>query len=509
MMMNSAVRLLDRAAEKWPDKIYTDDEYGTLTFGQTRTMARRAAAGLLRLGLDTVRPALVVLPRCGECVACFMAVLYTGNPYAPAAVDAPLSRLQKIIQNLRPGVVITTAEKRGDFEKLELYGAGVVDWEELKNAAPDDRAVDARLDNAIDTDPAYIIYTSGSTGTPKGVTVAGRSVLDYARWVTETFSFGENSVMGAQAPFYFDNSVHDIYGALYAGARLVLIPEKLLMFPSKIPEFLVEKGCTSVFWVPTVMINIANSGVLGTVPMPRLKLVSFAGEVMPNAPLNVWRQAHPDCAYANLYGPTEITDVCIYYVVDRAFADSEPLPIGRACRNMRALILTEDGRLAQQGEQGEICLVGTGVALGYWNAPELTEKVFVQNPLHSRYHETIYRSGDLGWVNDRGEIIYAGRMDSQIKVKGNRIELGEVECAAMCVPGVENACALFDAGKQQIVLAVESGQTYTLRRFNLEMKKYVPAYMLPARLEVMRALPLNANRKIDRVLLRRTLLEEN
>ena len=149
------------------------------------------------------------------------------------------------------------------------------------------------------------------------------------------------------------------------------------------------------------------------------------------------------------------------------------------------------------------------MALGYWNAPELTEKVFVQNPLQNRYHERIYRSGDLGWINDRGEVIYAGRMDSQVKVKGNRIELGEVECAAMCVPGVKNACALFDAMEQKIVLAVESNQDYVLRRFNLEMKKFVPAYMLPSRLVVMQALPLNANRKIDRVQLRRTLLEGN
>lgn len=509
MMMNSAVQLLERAAAKWPDRVYTDDENGTLTFGQMRALARRAGAGLLRQGLEPVRPALVVLPRGGECVACFMAVLYTGNPYAPAAVDAPLSRLQKIIDNLRPGIVITTPEKQAELETLERYGAPVVQWPALRNAQPDEDAVNRRLDTVIDTDPAYIIYTSGSTGTPKGVTVAGRSVVDYARWVTETFGFGPQSVMGAQAPFYFDNSVHDIYGALYAGAQLVLIPEKLLLFPSKLPGFLAEKGCTSVFWVPTVMINIANSGVLDEAALPQLKLVSFAGEVMPNAPLNVWRRAHPDCTYANLYGPTEITDVCIYYVVDRPFEDSEPLPIGRSCRNMRALILTEDGKAAAPGQQGEICLVGTGVALGYWNAPEITRKVFVQNPLHSRYHEMIYRSGDLGWVNDRGEIIYAGRMDSQIKVKGNRIELGEVECAAMCVPGVKNACALFDAEKQQIVLAVESDTAHTLRRFNLEMKKHVPAYMLPARLEVMAALPLNANRKIDRVLLKKTLLEGN
>ena len=265
---------------------------------------------------------------------------------------------------------------------------------------------------------------------------------------------------------------------------------------------------TSIFWVPTVMINVANSGALEGHPLPRLKNVAFCGEVMPNTQLNIWRKALPDCQYANLYGPTEITDVCCYYRVDRPFADHESLPIGRACENMRVRILTDEGREAAVGETGELCVLGSGVALGYWNNPEQTAKAFVPNPL-SPWPERMYRTGDLARWGEDGLIYFLGRKDSQIKLKGNRIELGEIEAAAMCVPGVENACALFDAERERIVLFVEGGGGLSLRKMNLALKQYIPQYMLPGKLVAMDRLPHTANDKIDRVALRATLKEED
>ena len=229
---------------------------------------------------------------------------------------------------------------------------------------------------------------------------------------------------------------------------------------------------------------------------------------MPNAQLNLWRKALPQCTYANLYGPTEISDVCCYYVVDREFADSDPLPIGKACENMRIHLITEDGREAQTGEQGEICVIGSGVGLGYWNAPELTEKAFTRNPLQKNVPQSMYRTGDLAVRTEEGLILFRGRKDSQIKLRGNRIELGEIESAAMCIDGVENCCAVLDEEKQQIVLFLETEQNFLLRKFNLELKGYVPNYMLPGRLVCMPKLPHTANDKIDRVRLKASLKEE-
>jgi len=505
MIMNSAVRLLDRAAERWPERCAVEDENRSLTYRAYREVSRQVGSGLLAAGCGR-RPVVVYLPKSADMLTVFMGTLYAGGPYVPVDVNIPLARLEKIADSVRPGAVVTNAALASRLEGADLHGAKVCLYEDLA-ASPVEEALESITAAVVDTDPIYVMYTSGSTGTPKGVTIPHRGILDYAVWVTETFGYDETTVMANQAAFYFDNSTFDIYGCLRCGGKLLLIPEALLLYPGKLPAYLAEQKVTSIFWVPTVMIAVANSGALEGMDLPDLRTVAFCGEVMPNTQLNVWRRCLPGRTFANLYGPTEITDVCCYYIVDRPFADSDPLPIGRACENMRVVLLTEDGREAGPGEQGELCVIGTGVALGYWNAPELTERAFILNPLSPGCSERMYRTGDLAMWGEDGLLRFLGRLDNQIKLRGRRIELGEVEAGAMCVEGVENACAVFDQEKQEIVLFVESRRQFALRKFNLELKKLIPSYMLPGRLVVLEALPHTANDKIDRVALKGSLKE--
>lgn len=510
--LNSAVRLLDKAAEKYNDKTAIADEWGEISFAELQKQGKSVGTAIINADAEGYMPSpvMVYLKKSISCIVCFMGAMYSANPYVPTAYDMPANRIQKIVDSLQGrGHIITDANGLETLKTMDIPETiSIHIYEEIIKTEADNALVEKTLSSAIDTDPIYIMFTSGSTGAPKGVTVPHRGVIDYAMWVAKTFGIDETSVLGNQAPFYFDNSIFDIYSCLLTGAKMVIIPETLFMFPVKLPEFVRDNDITTIFWVPTVMINVANSGVLSEIELPKLENVVFCGEVMPNTQLNIWRKAQPHCTYANLYGPTEISDVCTYYIADRPFKDSDPLPIGRACENMRIIILNEQNEIAKTNEQGEICVIGTGVSLGYWNNLEITQKAFMQNPVNPYYEERIYRTGDLAFIDDEGLIIYLGRKDNQVKVKGNRIELGEIENAAMCVDGVKGACAVFDENKQQIVLFVESQTDFKLRKMNLELKKYIPNYMLPSGLIVMDKFPHTANDKIDRVTLKNSLKTE-
>lgn len=502
---NSAVCLLDRACEKYPNKTAVVDEWGEITFLQLKQRAMRVASFLLKNKNNSKAPVVVYMKKSIECIVSFMAVLYSGRAYVPVASDMPLNRVKKITDNLNPSYIIADEQRMEILKQSENMSENAVLFSEAERCVADEEKIKNVLDCVIDTDPIYIMYTSGSTGDPKGVTVSHKGVIDYVTWTKTEFGFSENDIFGNQAPFYFDNSIFDIYGCLICGATMVIIPEVLFNFQNKLPEYVKEKKITVIFWVPTILINVANSGALDECEMTDLKKVLFCGEVMPNTQLNIWRKHYPNLMYANLYGPTEITDVCTYYIVDRPFENSEPLPIGRACKNMRTYIITEDGNAAKPNEIGELCVSGTGVSLGYYNNKEITDKVFIQNPFNPYYAERLYRTGDLVYETEDGLIMYVGRMDSQIKINGNRVELGEIENAAMCIEGVSGAVAALDSEKNAIALFLETKNDYKLRHINLELKKHIPKYMLPGELFLLEKFPHTPNDKIDRVSLKKML----
>lgn len=501
-MRNSAVCLLEAAYRRRPQGAALEDEAQCLTYEALRESARRVGAGLLRHSQSSA-PVMVYLPKSVGMVQGFYGTLYAGRAYVPTDSAAPKARLGRILSNLRPSAVITNETLSKNLEGLDLGGASVLLIDDLLKSEPDDDAVDRALAGVIDADPIYIMYTSGSTGEPKGVTIPHRGVLHFADWAAETFHWDEDTVIANQAPLYFDVSVMDVYGALRCAGKLILTPEVLFRFPLKLPEFLRDKDVTSIYWVPTVMIRVANSGALDEIKMPKLRTVCFAGEVMPNLQLNVWRRALPQCSFANLYGPTE-TDVCTAYLVDREFSDQEPLPIGTALPNMRVVLVNEKGDVS---DEGEICVSASGILLGYRGNPELTERATLRLELLPGCPQRFYRTGDLGRYNERGELMFLGRKDGQIKLRGNRIELGEVENAGRMIEGVKNACALFDREAQEIVLFAETDEAFAERAFLRAMRKFIPAYMIPSRAVFMPALPHNANDKIDRVKLKQILEE--
>ena len=277
-----------------------------------------------------------------------------------------------------------------------------------------------------------------------------------------------------------------------------MIPKTYFTFPIKLVEFLNERKINTIYWVPSALAIVSNWNVFDFARPEHLQKTLFAGEVMPVKHLNYWRRYLPDCLYANLFGPTETTDICSFYVVDRNFADSESLPIGRACDNCDTFLLTEEEtRASRAGEEGEIVVRGSFLADGYYNEPEKTAAVFTQNPLNTAFPERIYRTGDLARLNEKGEFIYISRKDFQIKRMGYRIELGEIEAAAGSIEKVKSAAALYDADTGRILVIYEGSIKDTDEVLQQTADK-VPPYMRPDEVIRIKQMPYNANGKIDR-----------
>ena len=407
---------------------------------------------------------------------------------------------------LKPALIVSdrkSAEKlleNGISEDMILYLEDIDFQQNNKDSS-------MYLNRIIDTDLAYVFFTSGSTGVPKGVAITQRSIIDYIDWAAEEFSIDENVKIANQAPFYFDNSILDIYLCMSCGATLYIPPEMYYAFQAKLLAYLEEKKITFIFWVPSALVGSANSGLLERFDLSAIKKVLFCGEVMPNRHLNIWRRVLPEAEFANLYGPTEITDVCSFFRVNREFADDDPLPIGKACRNTEIMLLDDENCLiTEPDKKGELCVRGTSLSVGYYANEEKTSVAFVQNPLNPYYEEKIYRTGDLAHYNEFGEIMFDGRKDFQIKHMGYRIELGEIETAILSMEEIDNACCLYDEEHKRIVSVFQSKQGIDGLAIRKRLMSILPKYMIPSEYFAVEKMPLNDNGKINRKQLKNDLL---
>lgn len=506
-MNNSIIPWLDKTAARFPDNTAFVDENRSYTYGEVRQRALSIAHCIEAVLPGGKHPVAVYMEKSADMLVAYLGIAYSGNFYSPIATDMPAARAEKILETLKPAMFISTRKYQEDIgggRKIDFDGRTMC-IEDITGENVGAAEAEHFAHRILDTDLLYVLFTSGSTGTPKGVAITHRSVIDYIDWVTETFAITEYDSFGNQAPFYFDNSILDIYSAVKTGASLYIIPGDLFAQPVKLLEYLAEKRITTIFWVPSAMIMVSrlkafrNVDVSGT-----LKRILFCGEVMPNKQLNIWRKYLPDAVYANLYGPTEITDACTYFLVDREFDDDEPLPIGKPMRNTEILVLDDkDELVTEPGKTGELCVRGTSLAVGYYNNPEKTAAAFVQNPLQTAYEEKIYRTGDLVKYNDSHELIYLSRKDFQIKHMGHRIELGEIETAVSSFDEISMCCCLYDEKRSKIVLFLET--EISKSEINQRLRDLVPDYMLPGKVVCLEELPLNANGKIDRVKLKEYL----
>lgn len=500
--MTNVLAYLEHSAQLFPNKTAFADIDEAVTYSELVSRAKSIGTALLKAGKGG-EGVPVFLAKSVRAVSVFMGAVYAGCFYSMMDVKQPAARLGKILETLDSGFLVTDRAHLQEAKELAAFAKpDILLYEDLLQTPVDEALLTKARERAIDTDPLYVNFTSGSTGVPKGVAVCHRSVIDFIDCFTELFGIDDTDVMGGQAPFDFDVSVKDIYSTLRMGATMQIIPPAYFSIPTQLLDFLIDRGVTTLIWAVSAVTLISRlHGFTYRVP-DRIKRVIFSGEVMPIKQLNIWREALPDTTFINVYGPTEITCNCTWYAVDRPYDVDEALPMGKPFPNERVFLLDESDHLVtNSGIEGEICVAGTALALGYYRNPEATAAAFVQNPLQNRYPELIYRTGDLAVYMEDGNLLFTGRKDHQIKHMGHRIELGEIEQAMNAVPEIECCCVLF---RKEKIVAFYTGDL-DKKTLAGRLKERIPDYMVPNVFRQMEQLPMNKNGKIDRKALEATL----
>ncbi len=484
-MISNILSYLEQSAKRYPNRVAVADVNSCYTYSELWEKVSRAGSIIAsRLGCIR-RPIAVFTEHKAFDILAFLSVVYSGNFYVPIDPQLPQGRIEDILNTLSPVAAVTDGDSHGVatvFTADDLLcdcNALYSNWQGLK-----------------DTDPLYVIFTSGSTGSPKGVVVSHRSVIDMAEQFTNTFSFDERSVFGNQAPFDFDVSVKDIYISLKVGGRVEILEKRLFMLPKALIERMNERQINTVIWAVPALKILSTLKAFKKIKPEFLEKIMFSGEVMPQKTIEYFMEHYPDAEFVNLYGPTEITCNCTYYRVPRG-SDTSVLAIGQPFDNCSVFLLDGE-KAAKEGETGEICVSGSCLALGYYNAPQQTVLAFVQNPLNTAYNELIYRTGDLGCMRD-GLLWFCGRKDTQIKHMGHRIELAEIELCANAAEGVCVSACIYDEESSRIVLFYQGDAE--AGKLLLHIKDKLPKYMLPNECVKVDSFAQTRTGKIDRKIL--------
>ena len=511
-----------RAAELTPQQEALRCNGQSLSYAELARRAGSLARLLLEHGVQRGDRVGIYLPKSLESHVAVYGIMLAGAAYVPLDPLAPVARTSYVIGDCGIHWLATSEEKRANLPAIleaqpELACLlGVEPGDDLAAPAiPWDQvwAGPAELPDLglTEMDLAYILYTSGSTGDPKGIMHTHRSGLAFAQWAATTYGLRADDRLSNHAPLHFDLSTLDLFAGALAGATTVIIPEAITKFPASVAKLMVDERISVWYSVPFALIQLLQRGNLAARDLSALRWVLFAGEVFPTKHLRSLMAALPGPRYSNLYGPTE-TNVCTYFHVDALPEDTdETIPIGVVCENAQGLVVDADGQPLPAGQVGELVIRGPIVMRGYWGRPDMSERGFLRHAVFPHYRDIFYRTGDLVQQRPDGNLIYLGRKDRQIKTRGYRVELDEVEVALLAHGQVEEA-AVFPVpdgdGSNLIVAAViaKAGCQLSSDLLVGHLSSRLPWYAVPATIDLTDDFPRTSTGKIDRRALRERAL---
>jgi amino acid adenylation domain-containing protein len=496
-----------------------------VTYAELEAESNRLAYSLTRNGVGRGDRVALWLPKSIESVVAIYGILKAGAAYVPIDPGAPAPRMAYIARDCSVAGLVTERERAsaveaafpdgapmrtiwyvdpGSNEAPAICNARGIAWGELSRERIDSPECPASAD-----DLAYILYTSGSTGEPKGVMLSHRNALSFVNWAADTFAISAEDRLANHAPFHFDLSVFDLYAGARAGAAIFLVSPRISAFPGAIAKQWSQQKLTVWYTTPSTLVLMLAKGGLANIDLSSLRLLLFAGEVFPAKYLRWLMELAPHVRFANLYGPTE-TNVCTWYEVSAPPEGNTPVPIGEACSNCQLHILDEDLQPVADGGAGELWVSGGTVMQGYWGRPERTAQTLKFIEPRAGVKVRAYNTGDLVRVRADSNLEFLGRRDHQIKTRGYRVELGEIESALNGHPAIDEAVVLAIPDETighrlAAVVVLKQNAELTKAQIQQHCANLLPRYMVPGTVELRSELPRTSSGKVDRQALKAML----
>lgn len=497
-------------AEKTPDHPALSFKGTELSYAELDTASNRLAHALIANGLQPGGRIGIYMHKGLELGVAIYGALKAGGIFVPLDPFMPTERLQFILNDCGIEHLVSADVMASNLAKLSgtftgcIYGidaeAGskTLSWEqigELPDAQPDVWIVDQDL--------AYIMYTSGSTGQPKGMMHSHHGSISYARWGAQHVGLTPTDRVASHAPLHFDLSIFDFFSTSQSGATVVLVPEPITKFAASWTEYIEQEQISVVFTVPFTLIEMLQRGAMEKRDLSSLRWVLFGGEPFPPKHLRAVMEKLPDVRFTNVYGPAEAPSCTCYDLPPFPEPFDEPVPIGTVSANSADLIVDDDDRECGIGEAGELCIRSSTLTKGYWNQPDLNERVYLYRESHGPFPDVYFRTGDLVVRHEDGLLRFLGRKDRMVKTRGHRVELDEVEAALATHAEVSEAAAFTvpdDLGSKAILAAVQLRDAATAEVGNLlqHARTKLPGYAVPRELIIVSEFPRTSSGKIDR-----------
>jgi len=489
----------DAQCERTPDAVALRDGSGCLSFRELQARSNQLAHHLQRLGAARGTRVALCVERALNMVVALLGILKTGAAYIPLDPSHPADRLQFMLEDAEATLLVTQS---GVLKKLRFSDAKTItldtDWQGIAGASADN------LSTGVEPgDPAYVLYTSGSTGRPKGVKGTHRGAINRFQWMWERYPFQAGEVCCQKTNLGFLDSMWEIFGPLLAGIPSVILPAEVVRDPEELLRSLAQHGVTRIVLVPSLLRALLDYAPNLQDRVPRLKLWSCSGEALSGELARRFRQGFPQATLLNIYGSSEVAaDVTWHEVLQEEEDIGATVPIGKPISNTQIYLLDPHRNPVPMGVRGEIYVGGDGLALGYWNRAALTAERFVENPIAPEQSKRLYRTGDLGRWRGDGEIEYLGRVDGEVKLRGMRIDLGEIESVLVSHAGVREGAVqrVEQGGEARLVayLVTEDGEKADGRELRRYLRSKLPEHMIPARFVKMAELPLLPSGKVNR-----------